>query len=278
MSDGLVHRWYIAGGPIARPERADLRRLRQRADAGPRSGWAAPMTSVVPDHGMLAGGRFGSRPGDVPPRVTGRVRLRRSEPGCSGRDAADPDAVRYFHAVDARADGPLVQGRHRPRAGSAARRSELRGGPGGLDAGRSRGATSARHGLVLRAGAIPTGVGPTSATSRLDGRGDRGPGLPRRSAGRWKRSRRSSTCSLPSAWTRSSSTRRPNTSMRSAGSPRLSSDPVYARRYSSGRSASGFSMPRSSTSSASRRSTRARESCTVPISSANRLNVCPRAD
>jgi hypothetical protein len=54
----LVHRhsWYIAGGPIARPERADVRRLRQPADAGPRGGWAAPTTSVVPDHGMLGRG------------------------------------------------------------------------------------------------------------------------------------------------------------------------------------------------------------------------------
>jgi hypothetical protein len=50
-----------------------------------------------------------------------------------------------------------------------------------------------------------------------------------------------------------------------------------ARRYSPGRSASAFSMPRSSTSSASRRSARARDSCSVPISSANRLSVCARA-
>jgi hypothetical protein len=71
---------------------------------------------------------------------------------------------------------------------------------------------------------------------------------------------------------------RPTTSTRSAGSPGSSSDPVHARLYSSGRSASAFSIPRSSTSSASRRSTMARESWSVPISSANRLNVCPRAD
>ena len=50
------------------------------------------------------------------------------------------------------------------------------------------------------------------------------------------------------------------------------------RRYSPGRSASAFSMPRSSTSSASRRSASARDSCSVPMSSANRLSVCPRAD
>ena len=44
------------------------------------------------------------------------------------------------------------------------------------------------------------------------------------------------------------------------------------------RSASAFSMPRSSTSSASCRSARARESCSVPISRAKRLSVVARAD
>ncbi len=62
-----------------------------------------------------------------------------------------------------------------------------------------------------------------------------------------------------------------------AGRPALA-DLVQARRYSPGRTASAFSMPRSSTSSAIRRSASARDSCTVPISSANRLSVCPRAD
>ena len=61
-------------------------------------------------------------------------------------------------------------------------------------------------------------------------------------------------------------------------SDRARSDPERSKRCSLVRSAKAFSMPCSSTSSASWRSARARESCSVPTIKAKRLNVVARAD
>ena len=176
--------WYIVGTSPAGPSPTRSGQTYgvsgNRLTLGTRGGWAAPRLRSCPTTACSAGGRFGSGPetfrpcGRAAPSAAVRTRLfrpgRRQIPMRFGgftlcrRGRGRPAGLRATSAS----------------AGSAAGRAELRAGRSG------RWPRELPRLVTMPYFALggPDGGGPSSAIKRLDGRGDRGRRLPRRSAGR----------------------------------------------------------------------------------------------